>query len=284
MLETSIRKRAEYAVVQKLRSLRGKEIFRSKPLGYTRSPQENLIPSVTRKDFWDDLTGGDGNELLDSPRAPAKFCAAYSSSALVVNNFGPFRHSPANLVLASQNGFSKSQFERKCPTPLRGTPPNLDFLAAESNILVAVESKFLETLQPRKALFKDSYKPVIKTWAEPAWQETYRALLGDPTKFAHLDAAQLVKHYLGIRYTFRDGRMAKVLLYLFWEPTNAEDIPEYVKHRQEVELFSKLVEESEIQFLAISYSQIWQNWSNVSAWGGMLAHIEALKQRYELSI
>ena len=284
MLETSVRKRSEAAVAQRLRSIKGETIFRSKPLGYTRSPEENLVPGVTREDFWDDLKEGDGNELSDSPRAPAKFCAAYSSSALVVNTFGPFRHSPGNLMLAGHNGFSNSQFERKCPTLLWGTPPNLDFFAAGSKILVAVESKFLETLRPTKALFKESYNTVIQTRAEPAWQDTYRALLDDPTKFTHLDAAQLVKHYLGIRCTFRDCLVAQVLLYLYWEPTNAEDIPEYEKHRQEVELFSREVEESEIRFVALSYPQIWQNWSKVSGWGGMLAHIEALRQRYELSI
>ena len=284
-METSLRKRAEAAVAKRLRSIKGESIFRGNPPGYTRSPEDNLVPGVTREDFWDDLTDGDGNELTDSPRAPEKFCAAYSSSALMVNTFGPFRHSPGNLMLAGQNGFSNSQFERKCPTLLRGIPPNLDFFAAGSKILVAVESKFLETLRSSKAAeFKESYHSVIQTWAEPAWQDTYRALLDDPTKFTYLDAPQLVKHYLGMRHTFRDCRADQVFLYLFWEPTNAEDIPEYGKHRQEVELFSREVEESDIRFAALSYSQIWQNWSKVSAWGGMLAHIEALRQRYELSI
>lgn len=78
--------------------------------------------------------------------------------------------------------------------------------------------------------------------------------------------------------------MAKVLVYLFWEPTNAEDIPEYRKHRQEVELFSREVEDSEILFLGISNSGLWRYWSKESRWRGMLAHIDSLRQRYELSI
>ena len=106
----------------------------------------------------------------------------------------------------------------------------------------------------------------------------------EPRFFSHLDAAQLVKHYLGIRHTFRDSPVAKVLVYLFWEPTNAEDIPESVKHRQEVELFSREVEESEIRFVDLSYRELWQYWSETSDWEGMSAHIEALRQRYELDI
>ena len=93
-----------------------------------------------------------------------------------------------------------------------------------------------------------------------------------------------MKHYLGVRHTFRDFPVAKVLLYLFWEPTNAAHIPEYRKHRQEVELFATGVEESEIRFLPLSYSEMWQDWSKISAWDGMIAHIQALRQRYELSI
>ena len=280
----SIRERAEVAVAQRLLSIKGKAIFRSKPPGYTRLPEDNLVPGVTREDFWDDLTEGDGNELLESLRTPAKFCAAYSSSALVVNTFGPFRHSPGNLVLAGHGDFSKSRFEQKCPTPLGWPPPNLDFLVDGPKIIVAVESKFLEPLVRPKPKFAERYNSVIRNLAEPAWQGMYQSLLDEPTRFSHLDAAQLVKHYLGIRHTFRYSPVAKVLVYLFWEPTNAEDIPESVKHRQEVELFSRAVEESEIRFVDLSYRELWQYWSETSDWEGMSAHIEALRQRYELSI
>jgi len=284
LLETSVRKRAEAAVAHRLLSIKGNNIFRNQPPGYTLSLVENLVPGVRTEDFWEDLEHGDGSELSDSPKAPAKFCAAYSSSALVVNTFGPFRHYANHLALAGNSDFGETQFERKCPTGLRGIAPNLDFFAIGPNSVVAVESKFLETLRPKKAFFKESYNSVIQTQAEPAWQGMYTALLDNPTRFIHLDAAQLVKHYLGIRYTFRDCRVPQVLLYLYWEPTNAEDIPEFEKHRQELKLFSREVEESEFRFAALSYSELWQYWTKGSRWGGMLAHIDALKQRYELPI
>ena len=202
----------------------------------------------------------------------------------MVNTFGPFRRSPENLTLAGYSDFRKSQFERKCPTGLRGIPPNLDFLAAGPNTVVAVESKFLETLRPKKALFRESYNPLIQAQAEPAWETTYRALLDDPTKCDYLDAAQLVKHYLGIRNTFKDCGVPQVLLYLCWEPTNAEDIPEFEQHRYEVALLSREVEESEIRFVGLSYPQLWQDWSTTSGWRGMLAHVHSLRRRYAISI
>jgi len=45
----------------------------------------------------------------------------------------------------------------------------------------------------------------------------------------HLDVAQLIKHYLGIRkrYGHKD---TKVLLYLYWEPENASALAEFGRH------------------------------------------------------
>ena len=285
MNRTTLQERVKNAVVQRLRSLKSEEIFRSERPGYTRSPEGNLIPGVTKADFWKDLEEGDGKELSDSPKTPAKFCAAYSSSALVVNSFGPFRNSPEHLVLAGYSNFNQSQFERKCPMGFGGRfQPNLDFFAAGPENLVVVESKFLETLRPREASFKESYKTRMQTQAEPAWQNMYKSLLADSQRFVHLNAAQLVKHYLGIRNTFRDWQVAKVLLYLFWEPENAEDIAEFERHRNEVALFSREVEKSEIQFVALSYSQLWQDWLKGPGWAGLSAHTDALRQRYGFSI
>lgn len=282
--QLSVRKRAEAAAVERLGSLKGHTIFRSERPGYTKRPIDNLVPGVRRRDFWEDLQGGDGSELADSLQTQAKFCAAYSSSALAVNTFGPFRHTPGHLVLAGHSAFSQSQFERRCPTGLRGIPPNLDFVAAGDESLVAVESKFLETLQPKKALFSRSYDSVIQTQAEPAWQNMYKALVVDPTRFIHLDAAQLVKHYLGIRNTFRTLHVAQVLLYLYWEPTNAEEIPDFMLHRREVAFFSSEIEDSEIQFLALSYHRLWKDWEKAAGWEGMLAHVDSLRQRYGFGI
>ena len=284
-METSVINRAKYAIVQRLLYLKGKSIFRSERPAYTILPEDNLVSGVTNEDFWDDLMKGDGNELLDSSKSPAKFCAAYSSSALVVNTFGPFRHSPSDLALADYSDFSEAQFERKCPTGSRGRKPNLDFLVSGPKITMALESKLLEIIRTKKpAEFKESYNSVIRTNADSAWQGMYKALLDNPTKFIHLDAAQLVKHYLGIRNTFRDSEIPKVFVYLFWEPTNSAEIPEYQEHRKEVTLFSRAVQESGIRFMALSYEELWQYWYKRSRWGGMSAHIEALRQRYELSI
>ena len=286
MSELSVVKdRAKTAVAERLRSIKGDAIFRRSPPKYTLRAEDNLITGVTREDFWKDLEEGDGKELKDSRKAPAKFCAAYSSSALAVNSFGPFRHSPDRLNLPGFDGFNSAKFERKCPTGLDGKPPNLDFFAAGSGGLVAFESKFLETLDSRNAKFVESYNALIKSsLTEPVWRTTYEYLIDDSKKFKHLDAAQLVKHYLGIRNTFSECRATKVLFYVYWEPLNAEEFPVFQEHQNEIAEFSDSVSGSEIEFVAHSYSELWQFWSTGSQWNGMLAHIDALRRRYELNI
>lgn len=278
------RQHAERVITERFRKLRGSEVLREKGSSHTKFSEDNLISGVEENDFWTDLSDGSGNELVDSGKTPAKFCAIYSSSALAVNNFGPFRNSPNNLVLANKGGFHCAKFERKCPTPLRGTPPHLDFLVYGSESIVAVESKFLELLAPKQVKFAESYRTIVWQPSESAWQTMYDSLVVEPTKFTHLDAGQLVKHYLGIRHTFRDWPQEKVLMYVFWEPKNAGEIPEYITHRKEVDLFSEAVSGSEINFVSISYPELWNYWSRESNWTGMAKHIEALKERYSHGI
>lgn len=142
----TIRVRAEKRAAERLGAFRDRAIFRESPDGYTRRPEQNLIAGVKESDFWSDLAAGAGNELVDNTKGPAKFCAAFSSSALAINAFGPFRHRPQNLDILGYNGFYEAQFEKPLPTGLRGTDPHLDFYAAGPAQIICVESKFLEPL------------------------------------------------------------------------------------------------------------------------------------------
>lgn len=94
---------------------------------------------------------------------PAKFCAAYSSAALVVNTFAPLKHAPSELRIAGLDGFSRPLiFEGKCPNGLKedngrqSVPPNLDVLLEEEDRILAIESKFLEP-EPANAAELEPY-------------------------------------------------------------------------------------------------------------------------------
>jgi len=277
-------RRAESRAVERLVALKGKSVLRSEPATYTSQPNQNLIPGVNTKDFWDDLLAGAGNELIDSPGNPAKFCAAFSSSALVVNSFGPFRHEPWNLNVCGIGGFEILQFEKVLPTGLAGTPPHLDVFASGPKYTLCIESKFLELLWPKEAKFTDSYEQAISRLAHDSWSSIYRSLKRNPLKFRFLDAAQLVKHYLGMRNTLGKASSDLVLLYVYWEPSNAADLEEYRVHQSEVAEFSDFVKGSDVSFVSKSYPQLWEDWKDGLAWTGIGQHVQNLVRRYHFEI
>jgi hypothetical protein len=248
--------------------------------------QDNLIEGVLPEDCEDDLRKGDGAELDDHGRSdkwiPAKFCAPHSSSALAANTFGPFRHFPKRLLLPHQRNFDDCRFEFPCDNGLRTkSRPNFDFFAQVTDgPVAAVESKFLEILDLKNADFKPRYdgpfrrSPVV----EKQWQKVFEELKSEPETYKRLDAAQLVKHYLGLKVAY--DRRPRVLLYVYWEPANAEDHKPFVAHRRELQRFASCVDGCETKFMFASYPDLWQQWKDTSKWPGMTAHLEKLYSRY----
>jgi hypothetical protein len=112
----------------------------------------------------------------------------------------------------------------------------------------------------------------------------FLAALADVPEFFHLDAYQLIKHYLGIEREFPNRPLE--LVYLYWEPRNAVDFPVFARHRQEVVRFAELVSEDEIcGFTSLSYADHWyelEELGSAPAW--LQAHVGALRTRYDVVV
>ncbi|MBW2645383.1 MAG: hypothetical protein JRE23_04215 [Deltaproteobacteria bacterium] len=241
--------------------------------GYVCCPEDNLISSVHMADFKDDMDSGSGNELK------GKFRALHSSAALAVNNFAVWKRNLTDLSLCGRLGFTSLIFERKCSTGLGGTPPNLDVFLESNFCVIAVESKFLEYLTPKRGHFSSSYNREKLPQAEDAWLHLIERIKKQPKQ--HLDMAQLVKHYLGLRNLSQESRIEIILLYLFWEPENWIDFDVFHQHRKEIAAFSSYIEKSSIRFIAQSYPELWTEWKNHH---GDTDHICSLLSRYQLTI
>jgi hypothetical protein len=300
-MTTNLLDRAKRAAADQLKGLKPAGVFRSDRPLYVREPADNLIPGVALVDFKADLDAADGNELRDGKTRPAKFCASYSSSALAVNTFAPFKAHPDALTLAGITGFiTAPTFEGKCPNGLfeaNGEPsrsPNLDVLAFAGHTVVAVESKFLEPLSKKKQELSPKYlAPFLGTdgadpVAEPEWSEMYTRVARmavypkEDLPYTHLDAAQLVKHYLGLKVSYPQQK--RVLVYLYWEPVNAGGIDAYKRHRLEVEDFARRVQGCDTTFISMSYPDLWHEWETTSTWPGMPEHLARLRARYRFAI
>ena len=241
--------------------------------GYVGAAEENVLPGVNFAEIRADLLRGDGNEL------GGKFCAAHSSCALAVNSFGPFKVNPANLMLLGTQGAERLEFERSLPIFRGGTPPNLDVWIERDGDIVAVESKFLEYLTPKRPAFSDAYDR-LAVECEPCWWEVYR----DANVTAHeqfLDRAQLIKHYFGLNKYRAKNHTNLTLLYIFWEPLNWHAITECVQHRTELEAFANAVSSSQISFRWMSYNDLWEQWTAIP---GLAEHARNLKGRYQVSL
>ena len=101
-------------------------------------------------------------------------------------------------------------------------------------------------------------------------------------KYTHLDAAQLVKHYLGLKVQYKNR--PRTLLYIFWEPENAAHCDEFINHRAELKDFSERVNQCATRFMAISYPALWREWESASTWPGITAHVARLRARYSYSV
>jgi hypothetical protein len=246
--------------------------------GYVSTPEENTLPGVKLRQFASDLEQGDGNEL------EGKFRAAHSSSALAVNCFAPFKDAIADLSLLGGNGFEKIQFERKCPTGLRGgRAPNLDLVAEAAAHVVAIESKCTEYLGAKPAKFSPAYgAQILDERRESAWFGEMLDLEAGNVSYRFLDAAQLVKHAFGVARCFK--MKAATLLYLYWEPANATELPAFVAHREEIMRLGERVAGAFPRFEALSYPELWQSWETDRCPPWLKDHLRALRGRYLVSI
>jgi hypothetical protein len=238
------------------------------------------------------LAGGVGSELSASAAKRPKFLAAYSSSALALNIFGPFLDG-RTLVLGGQ-ALQKPKLEAILKIGVKCGRPNLDLLSRNDNAVVAVESKCTEQLKPKTRVAAtdfatlqqrpdgDPYAPRTRTLAAgPGAVELYELLAADPCAFRHVDATQLLKHYLGLRNTH--GTNACTLLYLYWEPENAADLEVCGAHAEEVERVGAYLTDRSVTFKALTTTALWESW--IADENPFLArHAGALQRRYVVPV
>jgi hypothetical protein len=241
--------------------------------GYLKDARLNLIAGVFPEMIQRDYCGGAGKEW------ETKMRAVHSSAALAANAFGRWKGDPSKLTLFGYSGFQSVTFEARCPTGLGGTPPHLDVLLKAPDLAIGIESKLLEPLLPKRPNFSDSYSLAKLPVCEKKWWNVLEQVRNWPE--AHLDAAQLIKHYLGLRRQFQ-GLKKVILLYLFWKPINAADFGEYVAHEADILKFTSAIGNGNaVQFAVMDYIQLWDSWSTNE---DLAEHAKLLRQRYAVEI
>lgn len=234
---------------------------------YTVDLNQNLFEPLleeNQKRFED----GNGHEVQGSLDAPAKMQALHSSSALGVNIFQYWQKRGLIKEIASACGFCNRNsnysenivFEDKYYINTKFViPPNIDvvFHNYESSPykLFAVECKFSEVYGGRAhGGLKSKYLEEENLWSDLAalnklgWEINH-----DAKRYSYLDAAQLIKHILGLKACV--GIKEFKLLYLWYDVLGIDG----ASHRAEVEDFTKIAKSDGINFLAVTYQELITN-------------------------
>jgi len=228
--------------------------------GYVDRLDSNLFQPLS-KTIRESLLSGAGSELEGKGGAAPKFNALHSSSALAVNMFAYWEardSRPLTEALGIEPASGPPEFEKTFKTGLSGTPPHLDVVLPQGDDRIfAIESKYTEWLSPKSSLkpvFREAYlSDEANLWAGvglPGCQRLAQDMQDQKTFFMHLDAAQLLKHALGLAKQ-KGAIFSLGYLYYDWACEEGE------VHRREIETFQRRVGE-EIPFVPMPYQTLFR--------------------------
>jgi hypothetical protein len=76
----------------------------------------------------------------------------------------------------------------------------------------------------------------------------------------------------------------RILLYLFWEPSNRQNFSIFEEHQTEIMRFADAVRGAEPTFMAMPYSELWQAWERRALPILLSSHVARLRSRYSAEI
>jgi len=282
------RDRAIGALTRRLRELLSKERAAAMKGHHVAAFEDNLVSTLETwqiRELRRQLQAGDGKEL--EPRAdggPPDAHAAHSSAALAFNAFGGWLGAEDRLTVAGVRGFSRRlEVEKKLPIQRGGRAPNLDVLLTGNDVVAGVESKLTEWLTPhRPREWPASYsRPENLALLDGGWRSTLDAAIAGRYDPLRLEAGQLLRHALGIARQHADRECH--LVYVWWEPLDAQELPEAIEHRAEIADLQARVGDASPRLRALTYRELLDEWERGDD-GGAGEHIRALRARYELSL
>ena len=266
------------------------------------------------------FNSGDGNETRDSKARLAKMKALHSSSAIVVNLFQYWQGKDISPILSACNVWGRSgkpgQLLKRVGTPsfhvidvphapVEGLikfeehfkisedksrfprTPNIDVVINAGSSDVAIEAKFTEPYSSRKHEgLKQKYIDELSFWEGlPNLYELAKEISPDDKKFRCLDAAQLIKHVLGLKRRFDKcnpdlgtGRLLKRgfhLLYLWYDVIGEDG----VEHRKEIEQFAEIARRDNVRFSHVTYQEVIMKLSK-DCYEGNENYLDYLTDRY----
>ena len=261
---------------------------------YLETIEDNIFPvdntkGLTPKNIKAYNKGG-GSETKTITHRP-KMSALHSSSALVVNLFQYWQGKDVSPLLKALNMIrhndkiinAKIEFEDKFKidenTKKFPKPANLDItIKFEENQIIAIESKFTEPYGSVNNKISKSYTE-DSLWNKHLELEKLKTLAKEiynkNRNFQYLDAAQLIKHILGLKNSKYKENFT--LLYLWYDVPNTKEAKE---HQEEIEAFASIAKADGINFHHITYQKVIDNLNKLCPEECHQDYRKYLNQRY----
>lgn len=235
---------------------------------YLKSIVENLFNQQLSEETKNNFDEGDGNETKDSKTRLAKMKALHSSSALPVNVFQYWQEKDVSSILFACRLINRRPFNSDTlPNAVRfeqkfeicdnkkdfPKKPNLDVVIEYDHNVYAIESKFTEPYDGKPKGLRKVYTSaqLDELWKGiPSLQDLGKEISPDNYEFKYLDAAQLLKHILGLKKQV--GKSGFTLLYLWYDVIGNDGL----EHRKEIEKFAEIAKKDNIKFRHITYQEV----------------------------
>lgn len=247
---------------------------------------EALLPHLDRDSILKIYEAAPGGEIRSG-----KFANPASSAALAANVFGWFLDRPEELLIRTgpdgvfQNVQSVT-LEAEVRFPWHGgRHPSLDALIRTQDRLIGVEAKRYEPFRSKTApAFSDAFDRDVWKGLE-AYNLLRKSLQAGDIVFRHLDAAQLIKHALGLAAEADRSGLEPVLIYLHAAPQHwpdGRDVPtsQKIAHFAEIDTFNAAVAGDRVVFLPMSYRELLESWRRLGDQN--TAHADAILTAFDL--
>jgi hypothetical protein len=178
--------------------------------------------------------------------------------ALALNSFLPWLEQPEGLQLAGITRFRELNFDARCPTGVRGTPPHIEVVASGPAGVVGVTVRVFEYLTLRQSRLSAAYATLEVPPALVAWSALMRSDEEGRDRFRYVDVPALGKLAVGLGRIFEHRPVR--LLYVFLEPVDAAAVPPFVDHRAELARVTERTQDSAVVLVACSFHELWEEW------------------------
>lgn len=259
----------------------GSKISRGERL-YTKRIEDNLFAGKLSESTKNEYAIADGQEFGNG-EFPGKMQALHSSSAIVVNVFEYWKSKTSDLMakalkIPSQN-IEEIVFEVKFPIVKDFIKhPNIDVvLHYKSGYITAIESKFTEPFGSYKKKGIDArYFNKVDWCTTPEMLKLAKKISPENDIFKLVDAAQLIKHMLGLLKNCSHKKNKFRLVYLYYDTFSADGN----LHDEEIRMISEIFQKDDLNFQCRSYQELIIDMFNKNRNDEDKRYIRYLAERY----